>query len=141
MWRTMKNRLQDRLDTDQDKGHGIDLSPLIDVVFILLIFFIVTTVFIRETGVDVNKPQAVSSERLQNQLVLIAITRNGEIMYDRNNIGVGGVRATVASLLAIQERPVVIQADREVSTELLVRVMDEAKLGGASELNIATTIN
>ena len=137
----MKNRLQQRLETEQGRGHGIDLSPLIDVVFILLIFFIVTTVFIRETGVEVNKPQAVSSQLLENQLVLIAITSDGNVVYDRNNIGVNGVRSTVASLLTIQERPVVIQADRQVPTELLVQVMDEAKLGGATDLNIATTLN
>jgi biopolymer transport protein ExbD len=89
----------------------------------------------------VNKPQAVSSRQLDNQLILIAITVNGEIMYDRTNIGVSGVRPTVSSLLAIQERPVVIQADQEVTTELLVRVMDEAKLAGATDLSIATVAN
>jgi len=134
----MRNRLQERLD--EDAQHGINLSPLIDVVFILLIFFIVTTVFVRETGVDVDKPQAVSTELLQNELILIAITSNGEVFYDRSNIGIAGVRPTVASLLQIQERPVVIQADRSVTTDLLVRVMDEAKLAGAESLSIATTL-
>jgi biopolymer transport protein ExbD len=133
----MQRRLRERLDTDS--GHGIDLSPLIDVVFILLIFFIVTTVFIKETGVEVDKPQAVSSEQLENQLILIAITRSGEIVYDHSNIGLAGVRPTVAALLSIQDRPVVLQVDREVATDLLVKVMDEAKLAGAKSLNIATS--
>lgn len=132
----MKPSLQERLD--QEQRHGIDLSPLIDVVFILLIFFIVTTVFIKETGVEVQKPEAVTSEQLDNELILIAITPQGEVMYDHANIGVSGVRSTVAALLLAQERPVVIQADRAVTTDLLVRVMDEAKLGGATNLNIAT---
>ena len=135
----MRNRLQEKLEEDAEQG--INLSPLIDVVFILLIFFIVTTVFIKETGVEVDKPQAVSTEQLDNELILIAITRNGEIMYDRSNIGIAGVRPTVSSLLQIQDRPIVIQADRAVTTDLLVRVMDEAKLAGAQSLSIATTID
>ena len=135
----MRNRLQERLE--EDAQHGINLSPLIDVVFILLIFFIVTTVFVKETGVNVDKPQAVTTQQLQNELILIAITSSGQIMYDRSNIGIAGVRPTVSSLLQIQERPVVIQADRSVTTDLLVRVMDEAKLAGAKTLSIATTVD
>jgi len=132
----MKPSLQERLE--QEQRHGIDLSPLIDVVFILLIFFIVTTVFIKETGVEVQKPQAVTSEQLENELILIAITATGEVVHDNSNIGVSGVRSTVSALLLAQERPVVIQADRVVTTDLLVRVIDEAKFGGAREINIAT---
>lgn len=132
----MKPSLQERLE--QEHQHGIDLSPLIDVVFILLIFFIVTTVFIKETGVEVQKPQAVTSEQLENELILIAITASGEVVHDNSNIGVGGVRSTVSALLLAQERPVVLQADRSVTTDLLVKVIDEAKLGGAREINIAT---
>jgi len=132
----MKPSLQERLD--QEHRHSIDLSPLIDVVFILLIFFIVTTVFIKETGVEVEKPEAVTAQQMENELILIAITANGEVMYDHGNIGVAGVRSTVGALLLLQERPVVIQADRSVTTDLLVRVMDEVKLAGATSLNIAT---
>lgn len=132
----MKPSLQERLD--QEHKHSIDLSPLIDVVFILLIFFIVTTVFIKETGVEVEKPEAVTSQQLENELILLAITANGEVMYDHSNIGIAGVRSTVGALLLVQERPVVIQADRSVTTDLLVRVMDEVKLAGATSLNIAT---
>ena len=132
----MKRSLQQRLE--EEHKHGIDLSPLIDVVFILLIFFIVTTVFIKETGVEVEKPEAVTAMSLPNELILIAITDNGEIMYDHSNITLAGVRSTVSALLMAQDRPVVIQADKQVTTELLVRVMDEIKLAGATSLNIAT---
>jgi biopolymer transport protein ExbD len=134
----MKPSLQERLD--QERSTGIDMAPLIDMVFILLIFFIVTTAFVNETGVDVNKPEAVSAQRIENDLILIAITPAGDVWYDRNNIGVAGVRSTVEALLLSDERPVVIQADRLVTTDLLVRVMDEAKLGGAKSLSISTTI-
>jgi biopolymer transport protein ExbD len=132
----MRPSLQERLDHEREAG--IDLSPLIDVVFILLIFFIVTTVFIKEPGVEVDKPEAVTAEQLENDLILLAITPAGAVMYDGSNIGVRGVRSTVAALLLVQERPVVVQADRRVTTDLLVRVIDEAKLGGATSVNIAT---
>ena len=130
----MKPSLQEKLE--QDPEHAINLSPLIDVVFILLIFFIVTTVFIKETGVKVDKPVAVTAQKLENELILLAITPAGEVIYDHSNIGVSGVRSTISALLMVQERPVVIQADRKVTTDLLVRVMDEAKLGGAKSISI-----
>lgn len=132
----MKPSLQERLD--QDHQHGIDLTPMIDVVFILLIFFIVTTVFIKETGVEVQRPEAVTAQQLQSDLILLAITAGGEVVHDHASIGVAGVRATVEALLQAQARPVVIQADGSVSTELLVRVMDEARLAGATSVNVAT---
>lgn len=132
----MKRSLEHRFE--QQHNQGIDLSPLLDVVFILLIFFIVTTVFVRESGVDVDKPQAVSTAQLERNVVLIAITQSGEVMYDSNNIGVAGVRSTVAQLIKHQPKAVVIQADKHVTTELLVKVLDQAKLAGAKQVSIAT---
>jgi biopolymer transport protein ExbD len=133
----MRPSLQERLE--QERAPGIEMAPLIDMVFILLIFFIVTTAFVRETGVEVQKPEAAAAVRLEDDLILLAITSAGEVWHDRNNIGVAGVRSTVGALLLSRERPVVIQADRRVTTDLLVRVMDEAKLAGATSLSIATT--
>jgi biopolymer transport protein ExbD len=130
--------LQDRLDSDRPPG--IDLAPMLDTVFNLLIFFIITSAFIREAGIDVEKPQAVTATRLQSDFIVLAINPAGEVWYDRNNIGVAGVRSTVAALLLAEDRPVVIQADRRATTEVLVRVMDEAKLAGAKTLNIATAV-
>ena len=120
---------------------SIDMSPLLDVVFILLIFFIVSTVFVKETGVEVDKPQAISAQKLDQMSILIAITNNGEVMYDSANIGVAGVRGTVEQLLMNETRPVVLQVDKAVPTELLVEVIDAAKLAGATDVNIATTKN
>ncbi|GAA6185313.1 biopolymer transporter ExbD [Aliiglaciecola sp. NS0011-25] len=131
----MRSKLEQQLAQPQQ---SIDLSPLLDVVFILLIFFIVTTVFVRETGVEVDKPQAVSSQQLKQNVILIAITDNSEVMYDNANIGVTGVRATVSQLLQKKQKSVVIQADKRVTTELLVKVIDQAKLAGATQVNIAT---
>jgi biopolymer transport protein ExbD len=127
-----------RLRLEQEHQHRIDLSPLLDVVFILLIFFIVTTVFVKETGVDIDKPQALSTNDLPRTVILLAITGSGQVIYAGTSIGVGGVRATVAQLVQAQQRPVVIQADRQVPTELLVRVLDEAKLAGAHNVSLAT---
>jgi biopolymer transport protein ExbD len=132
----MRPTLQERLD--QERAPGIDMAPLIDMVFILLIFFIVTTAFVRETGVEVDKPEATTAVRLEDDLILLAITPSGEVWYDHNNIGIAGVRSTVAALLLSKDRPVVIQADRRATTDLLVRVMDQAKLAGATSLSIAT---
>lgn len=133
----MRSNLQQRLEQTH---HGIDLSPLLDVVFILLIFFIVTSVFVKETGVEVEKPQAVSAQRLENTVIMLAITSQGDVVYDHTSIGVAGVRNTIAQLLKVRERAVVIQADKQVMTELLVEVIDEVKLAGASSVSIATSI-
>jgi len=132
----MRSRLAQRLEGEQQKG--IDLSSLLDVVFILLIFFIVTTVFVKETGVEVDKPKAVSSEQLQRNVILFAITAQGQIMYDGANIGIAGVRAAVAHNLAQQKQTVIVQADKNAAVSLLVRVIDQAKLAGAASVNIAT---
>ena len=133
----MRANLQQRLEQTHN---GIDLSPLLDVVFILLIFFIVTSVFVKETGVEVDKPQAVSAQRLENTVIMLAITNKGDVVYDSTSIGVAGVRNTIAQLLKVRDRAVVIQADKQVVTELLVEVIDEAKLAGASSVNIATAL-
>ena len=131
----MHSRLQRRLE--QHQAQTIDMSPLLDVVFILLIFFIVTTVFVKETGVEVDKPQAISAQKLEQTVVLLAITDAGEVFYDGSNIGVAGVRSTLEQLQRSDPRPVVIQADKTVPTQLLLEVIDEAKLAGSKTVNLA----
>jgi biopolymer transport protein ExbD len=130
-----RKRLINRANSGSDE---INISPLIDMVFILLIFFIVTTVFVEETGVEVNKPQAASSIDLEKNSILIAITESGQVVYGGRDIGPGGVRSNVRRLTQTESMPVIIQADRSVPTELLVRVIDEAKLGGAMAVSIST---
>ncbi|MCC5840324.1 MAG: biopolymer transporter ExbD [Opitutales bacterium] len=123
---------------EEAESEDINISPLIDMVFILLIFFIVTTVFVEETGVDVNKPQAASAIDLEKNSVLIAITDTGQVVYGGREIGVNGVRSVVRRLTQRDNIPVIIQSDKAVSVDLLMRVYDEAKLGGANEINIST---
>lgn len=131
----MPTRLQKRLE--QQTPQGIDMSPLLDVVFILLIFFIVTTVFVKETGVEVDKPQAISIEKMEQTAILLAITDTGDVFYDGTNIGVAGVRGIVEQLQQREPRPVVIQADKSVPTQRLLEVIDGAKLAGAKTVNLA----
>ncbi|WP_438863613.1 ExbD/TolR family protein [Neptunicella sp.] len=132
----MQNRLKQQLEQQQQSG--IDMSPLLDVVFILLIFFIVTTVFVRETGVEVDKPQSITAQQLEQTVILLAITDDGQVYYDGNNIGVAGIRGTLEQLLQADDRPVVIQADKNVAAQQLVEVIDEVKLAGAKVVNLAT---
>ncbi|MEQ1631253.1 MAG: biopolymer transporter ExbD [Planctomycetota bacterium] len=128
------------MNEDEGDGAGIDMSPLIDCVFILLIFFIVTTTFVEETGVEVDKPQAASSVQLEKTSIMIALTSKGEVVYDKRDIGINSVRATVRRLLQKKsDVPVIIQADETAPTGLLVRVIDEAKLGGALKVSLATS--
>jgi biopolymer transport protein ExbD len=124
-------------DSD-DSGAGIDISPLIDCIFILLLFFIVTTTFVEETGVEVDKPQAASSAKLDKNSLLIAITASGEVVYGGRDIGVGGVRPLVQRMLEKEDLPVILQTDQAVPAGLLVRVIDETKLAGATRVNLAT---
>jgi biopolymer transport protein ExbD len=133
----MRPSLQQRLD---NKVQHIDLSPLLDVVFILLIFFIVTTVFVKETGVEVKKPQAMSATDLERKSILIAITKDERVMYAGQDIGIAGVKPTVSQLLAQQAMPVILQVDENAKTKILVAVMDQAKLAGATSVNLATLI-
>ena len=132
----MKRR---RVFSAKGGSEEINISPLIDMVFILLIFFIVTTVFVEETGVEVTKPQAASQIQLEKNSILIAITANNNVVYGGREIGVNGVRSVVKRLIQDDPRmPVIIQADEAVPTRILVRVIDEAKLAGANSVNIST---
>lgn len=118
----------------------INISPLIDVVFILLIFFIVTTVFVEETGIDVQRPRAASASDLDRNAILIGITGEGAVHFGGREIGVRGVRGVVRRALSRNpELPVIIQADKSASIEIYTRVHDEASLAGATRINLAAS--
>jgi biopolymer transport protein ExbD len=119
----------------------INVSPLIDMVFILLIFFIVTTVFVEETGVEVDKPQSASAVALEKNSILLAVTSQGQIVYGGREIGVAGVRPLVKRLTQAEDMPVIIQGDENSNYGLIVRVIDEAKLGGAQNVSLASDRN
>jgi biopolymer transport protein ExbD len=124
--------------TEESNDAGVDISPLMDCVFILLIFFIVTTTFVEETGVEVDKPQAASSVSLEKTSILLALTEKGQVVYGGREIGISGVRPLVKRMLQQEVIPVIIQADAAAQSGLLVRVIDEAKLAGATKVSLAT---
>lgn len=127
------------IDMESSGSVDINLSPLIDMVFLLLIFFMVTAVFVDETGVEVSKPQAASAQQLQKNSVLFAVTRDGNLVHAGRTVGINGVRGIVARQLRSKRVPVVIQADEGSRTGLVVQVLDQAKLAGAENVSIATT--
>ncbi|MGA0286916.1 MAG: ExbD/TolR family protein [Phycisphaerales bacterium] len=127
-----------QLSAEDAAETGVDISPLIDCVFILLIFFIVTTVFVEETGVEVDKPQAASASQLEKNSILIALTGKGEVVYGGRDIGIGGVQPLVRRLIQGEQLPVIVQADQASTSGLLVRIIDEAKLAGAEKVSVAT---
>ncbi|MEW6166371.1 MAG: biopolymer transporter ExbD [Pseudomonadota bacterium] len=121
-----------------DDDAQIDLTPMLDMSFILLIFFIVTTSFVKEAGIDVNRPSAATAERKERGNILIAIRSNGEIWIDKRVVDKRAVRATVERLHAENpEGSVVIIADKSSETGTLVEVMDQVRLAGVFNVSIA----
>lgn len=116
----------------------INVSPLIDMVFILLIFFIVTTVFVEETGIEVDKPQAASAVSLEKNSILIAVTSKGQVVYGGREIGVAGVRPLVKRMTQAEDMPVIVQGDENANYGVVLQVVDEAKLGGANNVSLAS---
>ena len=117
----------------------IDMTPMLDIVFIMLIFFIVTTSFVKESGIDVNRPSAQTSEQKEQGNIIVGIKANGEIWIDKREVDIRAVRANVARLHA--ENPlgsVIITADRDTRTYDLVQVMDQVRLAGITNASIAT---
>jgi biopolymer transport protein ExbD len=116
----------------------VNMTPLIDMVFILLIFFIVTTSFVKESGVDVNRPSAKTAVKKEMANILISITPNGEVWMDKRQVDRRAVRANVERMHAENpEGAVVIIADKEAKTGLLIEVMDQARLAGVANVSIA----
>lgn len=116
----------------------IDITPMLDVVFIMLIFFIVTASFVKEAGIDVNRPEAATAVKKDRANILIAISDKGEIWINKRRIDVRAVQANIERLHA--ENPqgtVVIQADKKSTTETLIKVMDASRAAGVFDVSIA----
>ena len=133
----MRNRIA-AIKQEQDENE-INLTPMLDVVFIMLIFFIVTASFIKEAGIQVERPDAPTAEKQEDASILIAISANDEIWIDRRETDPRAVRGMIERLHA--ENPkgsIVIQADEESTNEMLVIVMEAAKQAGVANVAIAT---
>ena len=125
---------------DEEMTAEINISPLIDIVFLLLIFFMVTSVFVEETGIEIQKPSAMSAQDLEKNSILLAVTAEGEVYFDGQPVPINGLRALVARLIRERERPVIILADEDSRSGRLVRVIDECKLGGAAQVSLAAGV-
>lgn len=126
----------------QEDDSEINLTPMLDMTFIMLIFFVVTSSFVKESGIDVNRPGAVTAEKQERASILVAISAEGQIWIDKRQVDPRAVRANIERLHA--ENPqggVVIQADRSSKNGLLVQVMDAARLAGVSNVSIAADEN
>lgn len=117
----------------------INMTPLIDMIFIILIFFIVTSSFVKEAGIDVNRPNAKTAVSQERANIMIAVTRDGEVWIDRTKVDPRVVRSHVARLHAEHpEGSVVVLADEESRTGLVVQVVDQARLAGVANVAVAT---
>jgi biopolymer transport protein ExbD len=126
------------ISAESDVETEINLSPMIDCIFILLIFFIVTTVFVEEPGIDVFKPHAVTDEDLEKNSIIIAISEDNKVVYGGKEVGVSGVGARVRALLNKDELPVIIQADARAEHGVFSDVWSEVKNAGAKKISVST---
>ncbi len=129
---------KDKMFGVEEEENEINLTPMLDVVFIMLIFFIVTASFIKEAGIDVDRPDAPTAESQDDAAILIAISAGDEIWIDRRQTDPNAVRGMIERLHA--ENPkgsIVIQADEESTNETLVVVMEAAKQAGVSNVAIS----
>jgi len=124
-----------------DDENEVNLTPMLDVVFIMLIFFIVTASFVKEAGIDISRPPAATAVRKERGNILIAITHNDQIWIDRRQVDPRALRANIERLHA--ENPqgsVVIQADKDSKNGLLVQVMDASRMAGVRSVALAAEV-
>jgi len=127
---------------ESEEESEINITPMLDVVFIMLIFFIVTASFVKESGIDISRPDAATAERKERGNILVVITESGQIWIGRRQVDIRAVRANIERLHA--ENPqgaVVIQADENSKNGLMVRVMDAARLAGVTNVSIAAEVS
>jgi len=119
---------------------GIDLTPMLDVIFIMLIFFIVTTTFVRESGIKINRPAAKTAVQQDQANILVAISPEGEIWVDKKRVDIRSLRAVIQKLKSENpEAAVIVQADRDARAGLMVQAMDQARLAGVRDVSVAAT--
>ncbi len=134
----MSRRHQFRASEEESE---VNLTPMLDVVFIMLIFFIVTASFVKEAGIDVSRPDQQQQQETKRRSILISITRTNEVWIQKRRIDVRAVRANIERLLAENpESGVVIQAAEDAENGTFVRVLDQARLAGAINVSIAAPI-
>ena len=132
--------MRKRRSSAADEESEVNITPMLDVVFIMLIFFIVTSSFIKESGVEVQRPQADTASTQDKGNILIAVTADGQVWIDKQVVDVRSVRAHVERLRVDQpEGAVVVQADQDARTGLVVQVMDQARQAGVQDVALAAS--
>lgn len=129
------------LSEESEEPVNVDLSSMIDCIFILLIFFIVSTVFVEETGVTVNKPDVGGASALEKNSILLAVTSEDKVFYGGESIGIQGVVGKIKPLLSeTPDMPVIIQGDKESTHGIVQQVHGQALLAGAikDKISIST---
>ncbi|MDZ7787219.1 MAG: biopolymer transporter ExbD [Halofilum sp. (in: g-proteobacteria)] len=130
--------MRSRHVASEQEDAEVNMTPMIDIVFIMLIFFIVTTSFVKETGIEVSRPSADTAERKEQGNILIGIRDNGEVWMDNRQIEPDAIRANVERMLAQNpEASVIVVADKASQSGVLVRAIDQAREAGASGVSIA----
>ena len=123
----------------KETAPGVDISPLIDMVFILLIFFMVSTTFVKDLKLDVERPGAASAERASTKAIRVHVERSGAIYLDGQPVKPWMLQSRIRDMLrGGSATTVLVIADRLVSAEKLVEVVDQCRLGGAAEVGVAT---
>ena len=130
----MKRRIKKKNEESE-----INITPLLDIVFIMLIFFIVTTSFVKEISIDVNRPtKSPIKEQKKSDVISVRILDSGQILIQERLISLDAVRANIESSLALKpQASVVVVSDRDADAGLLVRVIDQSRLAGASSVSLA----
>jgi len=129
-------------DFGDEEESEINLTPMLDVVFIMLIFFIVTAVFVKDPGVEVSRPEAVTAIAAKGGPIYVAVTAEGEVWIDRDTVNLAEVRFSIERLhKESPEAGVVIQADSDARNEIVIQVMDAAKAAGVDNIMIAAGEN
>jgi len=130
-----------RKHTRRSDDTAVDLTPMLDVVFILLIFFIVTASFVKESGLEVHRQYAASAEAQDTGNIFVAISPEGDVWIDKRRVDIRAVRANIERMHA--ENPqggVVIQADKDAKSGVLVQVLDAARLAGVDDVSVAAEV-
>ena len=129
---------RDRDPLADEEESEINLTPMLDVVFIMLIFFIVTAVFVKDPGVEVTRPEATEAMEIDGGSIFVAVTDTGEVWIDRNQVELSEVRFGIERLASESpEAGVIIQADSNARNEIVIQVMDAAKAAGINDIIIA----
>lgn len=129
-----------RKDGSGDQVENVDVSPLIDMVFILLIFFMVTTTFVKDMKLDINRPTAASASRASSKVVRVYIDKGGDVYVDNQPVKLWALQSKIRDILhTAKEKSVLVITDDKIPVERLIDVVDSCRMGGAKDVAVSTT--